>query len=423
MCKAKLLNVLQSLLLILLVSDTLLAEPSLTPQLQAPGGHEQYLKLSPDGRYLILDTSKEIYVWDTVQQKLLRKLQGLERVYSTSFSPDSRYLSVSDYPRWIGYFDCSNDVRTVWTFKEPWKAKTDGEGVQSAGAYHLTFSPDGHHLLAVGGGHGAQEGDDVVRIFNPKTGQALYEYPGWSKERKFVSNFLLSDDSKYLIRSALDKLQAYSLADGEKTNEIRLGGNSGHMSPYGEHLILGHWIENGGRLVHRLYSIPEFRFLGDSDYRELPPQQPGGPLHWERTRDGLLIKNGQRVVFNGNTSDTLIHWVENGGFILDRDLDVDGSHTLFSQTGEPLRPLNDLAYEKDVAYTFLGYGGPGSITSLLDGKEWGKFDFIYSVAVAEAGNRMAIGLKSGILLIDIPKSRQAGLLVPCRPTDTETTET
>ena len=100
------------------------------------------VEFSLDGRMLVVVTGKDLYVWDTVQQRTITRLRGQEYVERTAFNPDqctlvisaARYLDFMEVESAKNYLSLSDSDPTVVT-------------------QALAFSPDGY-LLAFGSNNG-----------------------------------------------------------------------------------------------------------------------------------------------------------------------------------------------------------------------------------------------------------------------------
>ena len=383
------------------------ADPA--PQLPAPGGYEHYLEVAPDGSLVMLSGGSEIWLWDANSHRLIRKMQNFERVTDFRFSPVGGTLVVSDYPRWLACFDAGKELKKRWEFRDPWNGTG---GVQMAGGYHVQFSPDGKYLLAIGGAHGAQKADHVVRLIETSSGKILREYPNWGGGRGGGSDrdFAFAPDSRSFVRTGLDKLQAYAVPSGEKIKEIRLGGNSYWLRPQEGGVLVSHTVDKGTRQVYRLYSVPALQLVHEAGIREASPRSKG-TLQWSRATGKLQVLKGAEVLYQGPAEEQVRYWVPGGGFVLSVPSD-DHTLLLYGADGQKLGSIPDLAqFKGPLALHVPGYGGPGEVINLLTGKNLAKFTFASSLAVSEDGQRLFAALKGGVFVADVPASLQQGRLV------------
>lgn len=399
-------------LLSLLLALPAIGEPQ--PQLPVTAGYEHQVLISPDARNVLLAASKDVWLWDAETFKLKRKMQNLERVYTQQFSPDGRYLAVSDYPRWFGLFDVrGSNYEKSWEFRDTWNQP--GEK-QDAGAYEAHFSSDGKYLLLIGGAHGAQQADHVVRLLRTSDGKVLREYPYWGGGRRYDSyrNFAFSDYPDGFLRASHDKLQLLEVPSGEKVREVRVGGEVTGVKPWEGGVAVHHYVDGGTRHVLSHYEVPSLKLLQRCGSDEVFPRQTvGGDLRWERSDGKLSVLKGKKVVYQGRETDRVRRWVPGGGFVIETDSEKE--LLLFDQEGKKLGLLDAFSsFKGPLALAVPGYGGPGEVVDLKSGKKIGKFEFTSGMNLSTDGKMLAVALKNGVLLIDIPASIKAGSLVPAK---------
>ena len=397
------------LLLSLLLALPALSEPK--PQLPVTGGYEHQILISPDARNVLLSASEDVWLWDTRTFGLKRKMQNLERAYSQQFSPDGRYLAVGDYPRWLGFFDVSgSNYEKLWEYRGLWNEP--GEK-QSAGAYEACISSDGKHLLLIGGAHGAQQADHVVRLLRASDGKVLREYPYWGGGRRYDSyrNFAFADYPGGFLRASHDKLQLFEVPSGEKVREVRLGGNVPRIEPWEDGVAVFHSLDGGTKHVLSHYEVPSLKLLQRCDSDEVFPRQiVDGDLRWERKDGKLSVLKGDKVVYRGEESDRVKRWVPDGGFVLQTASEEE--LVLYDKDGKKLGLLDRYSHFKDaLGMVVPGYGGPSEIVDLRTGKKLGEFDFTSGMSLSADGRTLAVALKTGVLLVDLPASMKAGSLV------------
>lgn len=395
----------QVLFCLLVMSVVALAEP--WPQLPVKVNYENWVGISPKGTYALLDRGGDVHLWNAKKQIIITRFRDVERVLAKDFSPDGRHLAVSDYPRKLAVYDCAAGAKKVWEFRGSWDGKGD---VQNPGTYDVLYSPNGKYLLAVGSGHGAQSGDSTVRIFDAVTGRVVFQQAGWGgRGLGAARNFCFTPDSKFLLRSAHDKLQKFALPSGNKVGEIRLGGDMYWMISTDSGALIGHNVENGTRFVERLYSFQDLGLLNektrDADYEF----QPKGQLQWRRDAGRLQVAKGANTVYTGSEESTLSYWVPGAGFIVTSN---DKDAELFDAEGRKLTNLSKYArLDGQLALECPGYGGPSAVYDLVSGKQLAKFAFAASMALSQDGKTLAVAAKNGVYLMDVPASQKAGVAV------------
>lgn len=399
----------RKLIILLLLVGAVTAEP--VPQLQQPGQYESHLVISPDARYLAVDQSKTISLWDLRSRTLLHKMKGFERVSDVKFTPDGKSVIVADYPRWIGYFDLDQGFRKRWELKIPWSGKGN---LQGAGSYGVRISPDGKTLLAADSSHGAQAGDDVVRLISSSDGRVLNSHPKWAG-RPYHSYFAFVDNDNF-VRARRNKLQLYNAKSGEKLKEIRLGGNFWGFTRVDEEGILcRHYLEGGTKLVERLYSKDKLSLLEESaTSQDAAPKHPDGELAWKADEHVLIVTKGAEVLFEGTGKDRVSRWIPEAGFVIARGEGRARMSTLYSASGKKLGPI-DTFYRffpgSPVGISITGYGSPCSIFDASRGKVLSELSFAFDAEVSEDASRMVVLMKNGVLIVDLPATLEQGRLV------------
>lgn len=396
---------LRTLVFLLLLAITASAEP--WPQLPAKISYECYLSISPDGSFVALDSGNQIPVWDGKKLAVVRRLRDVERPYEVRFSPDNRHLIVSDYPVKFAYYDCADGLRKVWEYRGKWDGRGD---VESPGSYGVIFSPDGKYVLAVGSAHGAQPCDNVVRIFDTATGRVVFSQAGWGgRSAGSTRSFAFAPDSKTFFRSALDKVQVYSLPTGKKLHEKRLGGEMFSMVPTEKGVMVRHHMDGGTRIVEQLFSFSDLALLGTRDDGVEFEQQPDGPLHWRIDGGRLQVAKGDYSVYTGTENEKLAYWVPGGGFVVSGG---EHGYSVYDVEGRKLVDLpRSLRLERALAWDGVGYGGPAAVTDLVTGKQLASFAFASSLALSQDGKVLSVACPKGVYLMDVPASRKAGTAV------------
>jgi WD40 repeat protein len=399
-------KILTSLIALVLAGSASWADP--TPQLPHRGDYEQYVELSANGQRVSLDEGTAVWVWNTDTRQLLRKMQGFVRVTCVEFSPDGKSLVVGDYPRWLGCFDCRGPLKKLWEFRGVPAGQKDP---QSVAGYEAIFSPNGQWLLLLSAAHGRQPGDPVVRLLDARSGKVCREFAGWGGSGVTSRDFAFSADSQGFARAAHDKLQYFTIPDGRKASEIRLGGTSYGLEADPDGVLCTHQVEGGRRTVSRLYRLPQLTVASEKSQREeAPANHPQGSLSWMRQGDQLAVLKDGQSVWSGSSQDMVRSWVAGGGFLV-ASPDKMG---LYDSNGKFLTEVDRFIRcnrQSTLGLTIQGYGSPAEVIDLVNGRRLAKLDFASSCDFSADGRRAAINLKKGILIVDVPASLEQGRLV------------
>jgi WD40 repeat protein len=119
---------------------------------------EGHIALSPDGKWLAVPVSSEVWIYDTDSWSIEHKLESNETVFSVEdveFSPNGRYLAAGDF------FDKPH----IWEV-ENGRLRVKMEDINTAEM--LLFTPDGEHLITAGGPYsptGRGSPGNVIRIW------------------------------------------------------------------------------------------------------------------------------------------------------------------------------------------------------------------------------------------------------------------
>jgi hypothetical protein len=278
----------------------------------------------------------------------------------------------------------------------------------------MTFSSDGRYLLLVGGAHGAQQADHMVRLLRTNDGKVLREFPYWGGGRRHdsVQNFAFATYPGGFLRASHDKLQLFAVPSGEKVKEIRLGGAVHRVEPWENGVVVHHYADGGTRRALSYYEVPSLKLLQQCASEETfpRPKTVDGDLRWERKDGKLRVFRGNQAVYEGNESARVKRWVPGGGFLLQTD--DEENLTIYSAQGEKLGSVDRFCQvQGSVAVGVPGYGGPSEIIDLRTGKKLAEFDFTSGMSLSADGQILAVALKTGVLLVDLPASMKAGSLV------------
>ncbi len=172
------------------------------------------LALSPDGRVLAATAPTgipgngthywDIHLWGAATGKELRRWSdGITRISSLAFSPDSKTLACGGENRHLRFWDVSSGKEL-----SPFSALIAGES--------LAFSPDGKLLAAVGSTPGASHCS--VSLWELATRRRL---PQFGEDARFGFSLAFSPDGKTLGVSGFDGiLRLWEVATGKFLREL-----------------------------------------------------------------------------------------------------------------------------------------------------------------------------------------------------------
>ena len=130
-----------------------------------------HIQVSPNGRYLAVTAERKdehrLFVWHLKTKRLLKALD-IPRAGTMAFSPDGRYLAVSEYDG-VDPTICLLESRR-WTVRKHLRCK--GE----VPVRHLDFSSNSKRLVGTSFYDDAASGD--LEVWNPGTGKLLHYYKG-----------------------------------------------------------------------------------------------------------------------------------------------------------------------------------------------------------------------------------------------------
>ena len=146
-------------------------------------GHNSYLDISEDGRFLAAaDGNEGLEIWDLNKHKKVYDLANFSLINGVQFSPNGEYLAV------ISRDKTATIIRTVDGKKMP--ALKDHSGWLSC----LDIHPNGK-ILATG------SGDNTAILWDIKTGKFLHRLKGHVGE---INNIEFSKDGNRIVTSSID---------------------------------------------------------------------------------------------------------------------------------------------------------------------------------------------------------------------------
>ena len=397
------LGVLRLFLILLIATLTAAAAPE--PQLlnQADPNSYQRIEFNRQGSRLLVGENRRAFLWDVTRRRLIHTLKGFNFILDLQFHPDGRSLVVSDSPRWIGCYDCSGDKLVKrWEFRDTSSFKTQGD------AYRVQFSPDGRFLLATGAIDGVGPHDPVVRVLDSATGKVVQAYPGWSLDRTgSLGDVAFAPDSQGFVRLVKGRLQYYALPSGKKLGEVDAQFQGGWVRPH----PLG-VLTIPSLATCKIWAVPGFKVLEErysSD--EAEPAHPDGTLSWSRPGGKLVVKDAQgSVVYQGGANEYVHYWVPKAGFGLKLHPGGDGFPQLRDAKGQQLsaQHIDSHNVAGGIGWLEPRYGGPTSLFDLSTGASLLEIPFAYAVAACESGRYLAVLMKKGVLILDLPATLQQG---------------
>jgi len=193
---------------------------------------------SPDGRYLLLtdlegDVGNSVVIWDLQTDKEVHRfLATWLNLYCAWFSPDGRYVLSSG--------DGGNVI--LWDAQTGTKVRQFSKDAEVDGGRCGAFSPDGRYVF-VG------SGDGIGRLYKTDTGEVVQRFVGHSSLIVFVA---YSPDGRYVATTSGDSTAR--LWDAQTGKELRrFTGHTGTLwgvafSPDGKYVVTGGWTDNTARV-------------------------------------------------------------------------------------------------------------------------------------------------------------------------------
>lgn len=179
--------------------------------LTGPGSGYGSVVFSPDGRMLASGRGENLYCWNPLTQKMLRRAKVTGKsVSALAFSPDSSTLAA-------GAVDGSLLLWDAGTGREIRRLRDHGDAIQS-----IAFSPDGT-TLATGSGIPVNEGgklqdDQCLVLWEVATGKATAKL---DRHPRGVTSVAFSRDGSSLIVGAGGAVSKYDPATHQEIGPVR----------------------------------------------------------------------------------------------------------------------------------------------------------------------------------------------------------
>lgn len=354
------------------------------------------ISVSPDGKKLAVATWIGVWLYDIDTLNPVRFLPiEDDRLYSTAWSPDGKWLSYSGYKGMIYLNNVISEEKTQYSHRDDGRLVKDSSwtpsGDDKSQVMDLAWSPNGTYLAAV-------DNYGTVKIREALTGKISHSFQGDSSCVRFLD---WSPDSSSL---ALVGCEARVRVWDMETEEIlywdentNFGGEGVSWSPDGKQLVSGNGTN--GRIQ-----------IWDFDKNSIIQSVDGHP---DNIRNVVWSPDGTKLASYGILQDAGIRiWnVVNGEQLLffEREADpnlyfswkpedsqlsnwVDGM--VWTPDGEKL-----IFYYYDGTVTILDVISK-KVTSVLN-KHW---EAVYSVAWSPDGTQIAFGSGFGSIFILDPSS-------------------
>ena len=175
----------------------------------SPYGNILSSAISPDGGICAMAAQSEIALWDTVNWKEIRRLNGNARLISClAFSPDGQLLASGGGDRCVAIWRISDG-------KMLHRLSGHGENISA-----LAFSPDGKHIASGEIADEIEKANNSIRLWEVATGKEVMYLRGPVRSTAALA---FSPDGKWLLAcntrprkedKRLEGVQIWSMTDG-----------------------------------------------------------------------------------------------------------------------------------------------------------------------------------------------------------------
>jgi WD40 repeat protein len=175
---------------------------------------------SPDGRYVLLSSGRELRLWSVRSGKPARGLDGSESadtINACAFSPDGRYVVSAE--SLLTTLDPAVCILRLWDVASGRLLRVfEGhlDGVRTC-----AFSPDGRYVLSSSGHSFFNAGDPTARLWDIQTEEAVHVFEDDTyDDRGERSPCRFSPDGRYVVTAVGSSMVLWDVASGARVRSF-----------------------------------------------------------------------------------------------------------------------------------------------------------------------------------------------------------
>lgn len=239
------------------------------------------MAFSPDGKYLVSGSFREVHIWDVKTGALRQRLTDFAfNVVAIAFSPDGKLLATAGGPPTqegeIKFFEAGT-----------WKQVGEVKNGHSDMVYGISFSPDSKKIVS-------GSADKFVKVFEVPTGKFVKSFEGHTHHVMDVGWF---SDGKLIASAGADNsIKVWDVEKGEQARSINnahgkqltrllfIGKTPQFVTCAGDNLVKYFNVTNGGNVRN---------FTGNSDFIYAIGVSPDGKILATGGEEGIVrVYNG-----------------------------------------------------------------------------------------------------------------------------------